>query len=75
MSERTRAALKVFGINATKLEEAVHTLETQPSPNNLHKYLEAQKQLFESFIEVVDILAELLKKGASASEKAALGSK
>ncbi|MCS7129323.1 MAG: hypothetical protein NZ919_01600 [Candidatus Caldarchaeum sp.] len=32
-------AVKVFGINMTKLEVAVNNVETQKPPNNLHNYV------------------------------------
>lgn len=69
MSQQTRAALKVFGINLTNLEEAVQALENNPSQANLKNYLEAQSQLIQSLSEILNILSEIMRRGAAASNK------
>ncbi|MCS6783809.1 MAG: hypothetical protein RMI43_06255 [Candidatus Caldarchaeum sp.] len=70
MSEQTRAVLKVFGINVTKFEEAVQSLEASPTADNMRNYVDAQSQLLESFVQLMNVVSELMSRGASASRRA-----
>lgn len=62
--------MKLFGINATRFEEAVQRLESNPSAENIAAYREAQQQLFTSYLELNNLLAALLNKAAEALKNA-----
>jgi len=69
MSEQTRTALKVFGINVTKLEEAVQKLEKDSDKISVESYVEASKQVNESLVELLNIIIKLHERGVSALAK------
>lgn len=69
MSEQTRATLKVFGINVTKLEEAVQNLEKEPSKNSVENYVEVSKQVNDSLAELLTLIIRLHERGVSALAK------
>ncbi|MEM1943127.1 MAG: hypothetical protein QXO30_02720 [Candidatus Caldarchaeum sp.] len=70
MSEQTRSALKVFGINVTKLEEAVERLEREPDKHSAENYVEASKQVNDSLAELMRLILQLHERGVSALTKA-----
>ncbi|MEM4183654.1 MAG: hypothetical protein QXG52_07475 [Candidatus Caldarchaeum sp.] len=73
MSEQTRAALKVFGINVTKLEEAVHNLEKESDKSSVERYVEASKEVNESLVELLIIITKIHERGVSALAKSLTG--
>ncbi|MEM2238202.1 MAG: hypothetical protein QXR26_05480 [Candidatus Caldarchaeum sp.] len=69
MSEQTRAALKLFGINVTKLEKAVERLEKEPDKRSVENYVATSKQVNDSLAELLGIILRLHERGVSALVK------